>query len=286
MYESFCLKARHMRKPEQHEGYTGDVAKIYTTGFPTIFIDEANALALWSLQPEGQVALEELLRFLVRISKQERGANVVLATSEGLFKDWVLRSAAFKGHKLEVFNVGNLSEEEAKEYLLGLVGPFHKQYVADIWKDIFTHVGGSVLMLFWVASVAIQSKSADSFQVEWPKLKGDLLAQARRHVEQGFHPEKYVSAEGIKGPPNWNRDEWKSVIDKIAQTPDGVVPYQDLAEMKGLDSMIEHDLLHFRAHSKHEKEIQSKRGWPIVMPDSSAAYLVMLEISKSLSNPE
>lgn len=57
--------------------------------FPVIIIDAANVLAKW-----GDTAwLKALLRFFVRITKQEGLAHVVLATSDTFLTQWLERGA-------------------------------------------------------------------------------------------------------------------------------------------------------------------------------------------------
>ncbi|EFJ13949.1 hypothetical protein SELMODRAFT_424119 [Selaginella moellendorffii] len=76
----------------------------YIGAFPTIFIDEANVLRYW-----GPRELEELMRQVVRISKQECGANIVLLSSENFFKSWIDHMPGVQGHVM----IGNFTKDEA-----------------------------------------------------------------------------------------------------------------------------------------------------------------------------
>lgn len=51
--------------------------------YPVIIIDEANRLHLW----EDRAALDQLLAFLVYLTKEQRLAHVVLATSDSFFEE-------------------------------------------------------------------------------------------------------------------------------------------------------------------------------------------------------
>ena len=56
---------------------------------PLIFIDEANVLQAWKETDAGMPELVKLLRFLVKITKQDRLAQVVLATSSSFLEGFL-----------------------------------------------------------------------------------------------------------------------------------------------------------------------------------------------------
>ena len=52
-----------------------------------LVIDECNTLTQWSAKDQPDI--DALLSFFIRVSKQERQAKVILATSESAFVDWL-----------------------------------------------------------------------------------------------------------------------------------------------------------------------------------------------------
>ena len=54
--------------------------------WPVIVIDEVNVLMGWDKHP---VELASLLRFFVRVTKQEKRCHVLMATSEYGFQVWM-----------------------------------------------------------------------------------------------------------------------------------------------------------------------------------------------------
>ena len=59
--------------------------------WPLIIIDDANRLMKWTASESA--LLEQLLAFFVRLSKQEKLAHVVLATSDSFFLHWLTKRA-------------------------------------------------------------------------------------------------------------------------------------------------------------------------------------------------
>ncbi|EFJ34518.1 hypothetical protein SELMODRAFT_405930 [Selaginella moellendorffii] len=269
--ESYCLERRHLVRPEQCSTTLVDA---YKQGFPTIFIDEANALAAWHSLPDGEAQLEALFRFLVRISKQECGAHIVLASSESFFRRWLLSSAAFQGHGVSVFSVGHLAEEEAKAFMLERVPASSKKEAEAVWDDVFAHVGGAILNLHRVVRLAHRAvATGERLRDRWEREKKRLFMDAAYRVMEGFRPEG-MRKVGVREPPKWKKDDWARLVKKMADSRDGVIAYDSLADVPGLDSMIEHDLLQLRAYSDTEREIIADE-WPVVIPTSRMALHVM-----------
>jgi hypothetical protein len=59
---------------------------------PIIVIDEANVLQAWREADAGAPELDKLLRFFVKITKQDNAAHVVLATSSSFLESWLRKS--------------------------------------------------------------------------------------------------------------------------------------------------------------------------------------------------
>ena len=57
-----------------------------------LVIDECNTLTQWSA--EDQPDIDALLSFFIMVSKQDRRAKVILATSESAFVDWLRKREA------------------------------------------------------------------------------------------------------------------------------------------------------------------------------------------------
>jgi hypothetical protein len=55
--------------------------------------DEANALIEWKEEDKGEVQLNQLIRFFVKVTKEDNRAHVVLATSDFFLLEWLRGSA-------------------------------------------------------------------------------------------------------------------------------------------------------------------------------------------------
>ncbi|KAL4518499.1 hypothetical protein Ndes2437B_g00601 [Nannochloris sp. 'desiccata'] len=83
---------------------------------PVIVIDEANDLMDWKEPDPLQPELKQLLSFLVSISKEDRLAHVILATSDYFLANW-LTQVGMTEDKFEVEVLGDLTEEEAEKFM-------------------------------------------------------------------------------------------------------------------------------------------------------------------------
>jgi hypothetical protein len=178
---------------------------------PIIFIDEANVLQGWREAGVGAPELEKLLRFFVKITKQDNAAHVVLATSSSFLEGWlrgrkcaaathpcllcpvggggvqcahtcrlVLAAEGLDAKQFRVHVVGDLPEDEAQRYCCGGGGwpGLIMQSAADVppggleaWPKVYAACGGNIGLLLRC--------------VEGAKVEGDWdegEAQRRRSV--------------------------------------------------------------------------------------------------------
>ncbi|KAL4525331.1 hypothetical protein Ndes2437A_g03799 [Nannochloris sp. 'desiccata'] len=85
---------------------------------PVIVIDEANDLMDWKEPDPLQPELKQLLSFLVSISKEDRLAHVILATSDYFLANW-LTQVGMTEDKFRVKVLGDLTKEEAEKFMYG-----------------------------------------------------------------------------------------------------------------------------------------------------------------------
>ena len=135
--------------------------------WPVIIIDEANALMDW----EDKKSRKQLLAFFVRVTKQEQLAQVVLATSDTFFLQWLEKSASLRArdcHRApdahsrtdgvndafrKVAVVCNLSEAEAREFFFEHVLPALTPQLAcgeAEWRQVYK--ARAQWAVFWLLS--------------------------------------------------------------------------------------------------------------------------------------
>ena len=106
----------------------------------------------------GQESLKALLAFIVRVTKQEQLAHVVLATSDTFFLQWLEKRASLRAREChrapdadnptggvnnafrEVAVVGNLSQAEAREFFFEHVLPALAPQLAcgeSEWRQVY-----------------------------------------------------------------------------------------------------------------------------------------------------
>ncbi|EFJ12685.1 hypothetical protein SELMODRAFT_425160 [Selaginella moellendorffii] len=241
-------------------------------GRPTIFVDEANLLAQWNEchYTRGDNDVVEVLRGFVRMSL-EGWANVVLVSSDDLFKRWLGRQEPMSGRHLEVANLTPLSAKDAREFLFGMLDEKIKGETKRMWSDIYAHYGGETLKLLKLQR-ALNSAGPRGIRETWNRLKESELADAR---------------EAIANPPK----DWKTVVKELGKARDGIVSYSDLVGKVGvtsLDAIISSGLVHYRTCGQwgHADLGSSDREWPIVMPKNKAMHLVMKEMDANEEEEE
>ena len=142
--------------------------------WPVIIIDEANLLTRWT----DKTSLYSLLAFFVYITKQERLAHVILATSDTYLTRWLesgaqclagaavrhitiltlphLLTGPIKAPNRSSCVVGNLEAEEAKRFFFDYV-LCSDQYPEDAdkaWERVFEVCGGNPGLLLKCAGEA------------------------------------------------------------------------------------------------------------------------------------
>ncbi|EFJ26079.1 hypothetical protein SELMODRAFT_413500 [Selaginella moellendorffii] len=253
----------------------------FLNGFPTIFIDEADALASWTRTAGGVQELDYLLRFLVRISKQENAANVVLASSENFFKKWLCDMEPFLGHKVVRASVGHFNEEEAKEFVRqglqesDLNREGLEAEVLAIWDDVYAHYGGAIMLLYDLLHMALRSQPGEVCK-NWEVAKQQCMNEATCLVEEGFHPNNMGKANKMVKAAAWTPDDWKNVVGAMAATEDGVLPFHSLS-VSGLESMVRYNFLEYREPTGWDKDIKAI-STPIFMPVTRAQHLAMRQV--------
>ncbi|KAI5057456.1 hypothetical protein GOP47_0027471 [Adiantum capillus-veneris] len=265
-----------------------------SAGFPTLIVDEVNSLHEWSLDPQKQRNLLQMEKFFIRITKQERLANVVLSTSDDFFRGWMNIHIGADRYSIGV--IGDLLADESLNYFLHELEQLcqrlgHKRMQPpsnDLWQEIFQFTGGRALIL---SNLALKLYiSHESISAIWPSLKKTLLSRALSEVQEGLYPEgfspkwtmdlQFISRQS----PLWSADMWRTTMGLISQAKDGVLSKVDLlssgVSLHALYSMVQHNLLHYRAEaSLWAKDLDWYQGpWPIVMPRSRPHYHAICQL--------
>ncbi|EFJ30792.1 hypothetical protein SELMODRAFT_409440 [Selaginella moellendorffii] len=255
----------------------------HTNAFPTIFIDEANALMSWAETPDGMANLNMLLRCLVAICKEERSSNVVLGSSENFFERWLAKCGALAGHRVARWYVGHLSEPLAKAYFMLRVGEAKQAEVEPLWDAVYRLYGGQMLELNLLASAIESSEPGEAAEV-FEGEAGLSITTAVANVVSGWSPGKFRSIEG-RGNGLWKPEDWSEVIKVCANAPEGVVSKCELKlPSDHVDSMIEHNCLHVQpVISWTERGNPEDDTWPLVMPMTKAEHLAMKRLVRKYS---
>ncbi|EFJ29238.1 hypothetical protein SELMODRAFT_410880 [Selaginella moellendorffii] len=256
-------------------------------GFPTLIIDEANRLHEWSLSPEELEHLRTLIAYFIMVTKERQEANVILCTSEDFFKFWLDLCVGAERYQLRV--VGDLTEEQAREFFLMAVrdgwGADGYKFPEDLWKKMFSFVGGRTLLLKRLAENLTWYLEDESLLRKAWASECKILADATRlDVEKGFKPMEVQSKWNME-EPGWSVKEYEGVLTELSRAEGGVVSVQYLIDSKvisrvALHSLVQHNFLHYRSSlCPWADDLAWYKGkWPIVMAPSLPRLHAMASI--------
>ncbi|KAG7672829.1 hypothetical protein KSW81_001772 [Nannochloris sp. 'desiccata'] len=247
---------------------------------PVIVIDEANMLMKWKELESTEPQLESLLAFLVAVSKQLNLVHVVLATSDYFLANW-LKGKGVATNNFRIHVLGDLTEEEAREFVYGTaVGatidplsvaapvvtwhgiindPSESEPVPGgaegQWPAICERCGGNIGM-------KKQCVGAARDLGNWEDALGDVVANSRSAIKQGFKPKVITKRDE---PPDWAKDQWETVLERITEAPYHAIIREDLAKELGngdeergdeiILSMVKYNLLALRPYSTLARDL-------------------------------
>ncbi len=172
-------------------------------------------------------------------------------------------------HNFEIEVLGDLSEEEAREFVLGDGG---KGAWAGIiknssspepvppgaeehWPAIYERCGGNIGMLQQCVRAARKKGN-------WDSALRSVVANLRLTIEQGFDPKKFEQQDA---PPDWTEDQWETVLQQIIKAPHHAVLRKELAKELGkgdgkignkiILSMVRYNLLALRPYSELARDL-------------------------------
>ncbi|EFJ18825.1 hypothetical protein SELMODRAFT_419624 [Selaginella moellendorffii] len=254
---------------------------------PTLIIDEAHRLLEWSLAPKEQQHLRTLVAYFIMVTKERQEANVILCTSEDFFRFWLHLHVGPKRYQPRM--VSDLTEEQAREFFLmalldGWVADGYK-FPEDLWKEIFSFVGGRTLLLSRLAlNLSSYLEDESLLRKAWASQCKILVDATRQIVEMGFGPMDF-QGNLDSDRPCWNVEDYEAVLRELTRAEGGVVSVQYLMGYKiiskaALHSLVQHNFLHYRSFlCLWADDLAWYKGkWPIVMAPSLPRFHAMASI--------
>ncbi|EFJ06243.1 hypothetical protein SELMODRAFT_430841 [Selaginella moellendorffii] len=243
---------------------------------PTLIIDEAHRLLEWSLAPEEQQHLKTLMAYFIMITKERQEANVILCTSEDFFRFWL--DSRVGPERYQPRMVGDLTEEQAREFFLmalldGWVADGYK-FPEDLWKEIFSLVGGRTLLLSRLAlNLSSYLEDESLLRKAWASECKILVDATRQQVEMGFGPMDF-QGNLDRDRLCWNIEDYETVLRELSRAEGGVVSVHYLTGYKI------HNFLHYRSSlCPWADDLAWYKGkWPIVMAPSLPRFHAMVSI--------
>jgi len=169
----------------------------------------------------------------------------------------------------EIEVLGDLTEEEAREFILGDGGkgawsgivnnpsagkpvpPGAEKY----WPEIYERCGGNIGMLK-------QCLRAARKKGKWESALKVVVANARKLNKQAFNPDAVLKRDEL---PEWSEDQWETVLERITTAPHHAVLWDELAKELGngviskgekiLLSLVKYNLLALRPYSDIARDL-------------------------------
>ena len=172
-------------------------------------------------------------------------------------------------NNFEVEVLGDLTEEEAREFVLGDSGngtwagiindPLGPVPVPDgaveQWPAIYERCGGNIGMLKQCMRAARKFGN-------WKDALSIVVANSRSAIEQGFNPKVIPKRDEL---PDWFEDQWATVLQCLTTAPHHAVRRNELAkelgkgdEQRGVEiilSMVKYNLLALRPYSPLARDL-------------------------------
>ncbi|EFJ18823.1 hypothetical protein SELMODRAFT_419622 [Selaginella moellendorffii] len=245
------------------------------TALPTLIIDEAHRLLEWSLAPEEQQHLKTLMAYFIMITKERQEANRL--------------DSRVGPERYQPRMVGDLTEEQARKFFLmalldGWVADGYK-FPEDLWKEIFSLVGGRTLLLSRLAlNLSSYLEDESLLRKAWASECKILVDATHQKVEMGFGPMDF-QGNVDRDRPCWSVEDYEAVLRELSRAEGGVVSVQYLMGYKivseaALHSMVQHSFLHYRSSlCPWADDLAWYKGkWPIVMAPSLPRFHAMVSI--------
>ncbi|KAK9820185.1 hypothetical protein WJX72_007257 [[Myrmecia] bisecta] len=214
--------------------------------YPVLALDEANVLYEWQQgDAQQQNDLRALLRYFVKVSKQEQEAHVILVTSAYGFQSWLCKEIGVQFHAAHV--IGDFDELAAKAFftehaLPAMRGVVGKVDVEDAsWETIFEVCGGNAGLLL---SAAAASES------DWALGLRDVWREIMEKVRSG-----------LRSPSGWATQQYITATKQLLAASYHAVNADDLAEALGddgaaaLDAMVKGKLLAYCPESAWARDV-------------------------------
>lgn len=237
---------------------------------PVLFIDEANELKNLSKIPgdEGDEAINAILKWMVKNTKQDPRLHVVMASSDSFFLEW-LNTRNIARHA-DVYTVGDLSYEEAERFYLlqveGIASSLRK--LAPPFAGIYEVLGGRMFHI---------QKFVRDFSIKEGNLSWNNFAPLRTcisRVQQALRPSYFEDGSG-----EWSVADLEKTILAIHSKPDQpFVLYDDLRTILGeraLKSLIRHNVVIYRHNMEYAYDIPTGPQDPIITAPSPMESFAM-----------
>mmetsp|Transcript_51826 Transcript_51826/g.108297 ORF Transcript_51826/g.108297 Transcript_51826/m.108297 type:complete len:455 (-) Transcript_51826:655-2019(-) len=199
-----------------------------------LFIDEANELS--TLAANDQETFRAFLRFIIKISKQDRRLHVVFASSDSFFVQWLFSAFGLKFEHVNVITLGDLTKAEAYRYYEHIIKTKHPEKKRELFPSeadfdkVFSVSGGRMQYLD-------QYVSAVAFSGSQPTVETSDIVRAA------------ISRVGLELDSS-SRQEMLRIIEKLSLSESESLDYEDLVNEFGFDivrKMISQNLLYYRA---------------------------------------
>ena len=257
-----CIFSFIVKNMPKHSFWTGEQC-------PILFIDEANKMSMLTRTKEGRDALEQLLEFFVKCTKQDSLFPVVLASSDSFYHLWLANLIGEDRFTTHV--IGHLSKEEARNYweqhALLEYKKIKDKFEGPEFEDVFAICGGSFMLM-------------DMYCEQYDINGGSVLPMDFSFVKQQMR--RLMSYGLLESQTKWTKKDFFTVMTRMSEN--GFVVYDDLCDEMTkvvVDALIKTNLLHLRPTHEFVYDLEYKGKESILTPTSPSSAAAMKLIVKN-----
>lgn len=249
----------------------------YGARAPVFIVDEANELSAITKATDGNDSLHNFFKWLILNTKEKNRFHVLLASSDSFFHLWV--SKYIGTTRYETYVIGDLSEQEAKEYWKYLIEKFKYSHLPlPSFQTVYDICKGNMFLIeralhYWHCEHFVHQK------VHWHSFP--YVIQEMNKLLRAYYQGGEVALHANKSPPLWEKDHLNTIVRKLVDS-DGVVKYAELCKDLRpdiIDSFIEHNIVHLRPTARSSYDLPARMqafpDVPLVTSESGCSLIAM-----------
>lgn len=253
---------------------------------PVLYMDEVNALEKLAEDDTGKNTLDNLLEWIIGVTKEDPKFHVILGTSDSFFANRIFERV--RSDRTNVITIGDLSADEAKGYFDFILQNYDDEKKELLTKnlifekDVYPFVGGR---MFHIQKAISQYLVYGTKGQDMRFLKGnELRFKEALYVEKGSSKENFLINKLVEWEEKDIKCFYKEISEKGFIVAEENTDVKNRLRMKKLLSMTKNNLLNFRFEPPITEDIKglTEKHYPVFVPPSPIDLGIIKKIVSEL----